>query len=125
MKDLNILIPLPPVTKKNHSQIIRVQGRPMLIPSKQYKTYEKACAEYMPKMEHPLGSEYNVRCIYYMPTHRRVDLTNLLAATMDMLVKHGVLEDDNANIVVSVDGSLVKYDKNNPRTEITITEIPF
>ena len=31
-----------------------------------------------------------------------------------------LLADDNRNIVASVDGSTVLYDKDNPRTEITI-----
>ena len=57
-----------------------------------------------------------------MPTHRRVDQVNLLEATLDILVEYGVLADDNSNIVVSHDGSRVLYDKNNPRTEITITD---
>ena len=58
-----------------------------------------------------------------MPTHRRVDQVNLLEATLDILVEYGVLADDNSNIVVSHDGSRVLYDKNNPRTEITITDV--
>ena len=58
-----------------------------------------------------------------MPTHHRVDQVNLLEATLDILVEYGVLADDNSNIVVSHDGSCVLYDKNNPRTEITITDV--
>jgi hypothetical protein len=38
-------------------------------------------------------------------------------------VKYGVIEDDNSNVVVSVDGSRVLYDKENPRTEVEITEV--
>lgn len=33
-----------------------------------------------------------------------------------------ILADDNRNIVASVDGSVVLYDKENPRTEVTITK---
>lgn len=64
-----------------------------------------------------------LRCIYYMPTRRKVDLCNLLAATCDILVKHGILEDDNSSVIPSHDGSRVEYDKEHPRTEITI--LPF
>lgn len=63
-----------------------------------------------------------VKCIYYRATKHRVDLTNLLAATHDLLVEAGVLADDNCKIVVSVDGSRVMHDKDNPRVEIEITE---
>lgn len=57
-----------------------------------------------------------------MPTKRRVDLCNLEEAISDVLVKYGILADDNRNIVASYDGSMVLYDKENPRTEIEITQ---
>ena len=41
---------------------------------------------------------------------------------LDAIVKCGVLEDDNFDIVVS-DDSKYYLDRNNPRCEITITEI--
>jgi Holliday junction resolvase RusA-like endonuclease len=58
-----------------------------------------------------------------MPTKRRCDVVNMLEATLDILVKYGVLADDNSNIVVSMDGSRVLYDKENSRTEVEITPI--
>lgn len=64
-----------------------------------------------------------MRCLYYMPDHRRVDLTNLLEATDDILVKAGVLDDDRATIVAAHDGSRVLLDRKNPRVEIEITEM--
>ena len=70
----------------------------------------------------PICSPVNVQAVYYRRTHRRVDLTNLESALMDILVKAGVIEDDNCMIVVSTDGSRVQFDKNCPRTEIVITE---
>ena len=54
------------------------------------------------------------------PTKRRVDLTNLLEAIDDVLVKYGVLKDDNSEIITSHDGSRVLYDKDRPRTEVVI-----
>jgi Holliday junction resolvase RusA-like endonuclease len=56
-----------------------------------------------------------------MPTKASSDLCNHLASTCDILVKAGVLADDNSKIVVSHDGSRVLYDKQNPRVEIEIT----
>ena len=49
-------------------------------------------------------------------------MSNLMAATHDILVKYGVLADDNRDIIASVDGSRVHYDKKNPRTEIEIED---
>lgn len=116
-----IVIPVAPVTKKNSSQIITVGGRPRLIPSKKYLAYEKAAKRYLK----PLGIDYpvNVKCTFYMPTRRRVDLTNLLSAIDDVLVTHGVLTDDNRDIVATHNGSMVLYCKEMPRTEIEITKL--
>ena len=122
MESLRIIIPVAPITKKNHQQIIRVKNRPMVIPSKQYKQFEKDCGWYLNNVD-PFLSPCNVKCLYYMPTHRRVDLVNLQEATLDILVRYGILIDDNSTVVVSMDGSRVLYDKENPRTEIIITEV--
>lgn len=122
---MHLTIEVAPVTKKNHQQIVKGKnGRPFVIPSKQYKDYEKACEEFIPLLPFRMfDCPVNVECVYYMPTRRRVDLVNLQEATLDILVKYGVLSDDNSNIVASMDGSRVLYDKENPRTEIEITEL--
>ena len=88
---------------------------------KEYKQYEKDCAAFIDII--PFSTydcPVNVKCVYYMRTKRRVDLVNLEEATLDVLVKYGIILDDNVNIVASMDGSCVKYDKENPRTEIDI-----
>ena len=128
VKKIKITIPLAPITKKNHQQIITKKmpggkSRPMVIPSKQYRAYEKACGEYLEMAN--LGIDYpvNVKAIYYMPTRRRVDLTNLHEALHDILVHYNVLADDNFRIIASTDGSRVMHDKESPRTEIIITAL--
>lgn len=119
---IRITIPLPPVTKKNSQRIVLVRGRPMILPSQKYKDYERdALPVLLPHRKH-ISAPINLRCVYYMPTHRRVDLCNLLEATCDLLVHHGVLADDNCTVVVSHDGSRVLYDKASPRTEVFIEE---
>ena len=117
---MQITISIEPRTKKNSQQIIFVKGRAMIFPSKKYKEYEKACAEYMPRLENPIDYPVNIKCTYYMGTRRKCDLTNLLEATDDILVHYGVLADDNYTIIESHDFSRVFYDKENPRTEIYI-----
>ena len=47
-------------------------------------------------------------------------MTNLLEAIDDVMVKAGLLEDDNYTVIESHDGSRVLYDKYNPRTEVFI-----
>ena len=76
-----------------------------------------------PKPKAPLAGRYRVATVFYMPTRRRVDLTNLMEAAHDTLVAAKILADDNNTIIASVDGSRVMYDKENPRTEIFIEEL--
>ena len=48
---------------------------------------------------------------------------NLEASIHDILVEVGILADDSRDIIATTDGSMVLYDKNNPRVEITITKV--
>ena len=114
-----------PITKKNSQRIVTNARthRPMILPSKRYKDYEAAAAQYIKAPEEPISKPVNVRCLYYMPNNRACDLTNLMEATHDILVKHKVLADDNCKVIYAVDGSRVSYDKLSPRTEVFIEEI--
>lgn len=94
-----------------------------MIPSKQYKQFEIECLkiisnEHKKKINYPI----NIKAIFYTDSRRRVDLTNLLSALDDMLVKAEVIEDDCRDIVASHNGSEVYWDKENPRIEIEITK---
>lgn len=120
---IKIVIPVAPRTKKNSQRIVLVKGRPIIMPSKLYKDYEKECGKHLIKPLSPIDKPVNVKVLYYMPTRRRVDLVNLLEATDDILVHYGILQDDNSSIIVSQDGSRVFYDKENPRCEIFIDKI--
>ena len=119
MGELRFEIPLNPVTKKN-SEVRTKQGG--IIASKAYRHYEKDAVLLIPGWaKKRIGYPVNVQAVYYMNARRRVDLSNLINATDDTLVAAGVLEDDNRDVVAGHDGSRVLYDKQNPRTEITIT----
>ena len=119
---MKFTIPITPVTKKNHGQIIMCHGKPIMLPSKPYQQYEKDCKIFLPHGD-PIEKPINVKATYYMPTRRKIDLINLHSALHDVLVKHKVIVDDNASIIVSTDGSRVEYDKANPRTDVEITEM--
>lgn len=103
--------------------MIMVKGRLLVVPSKQYAAYEKACKPYMPILDNPIDYPINLKCTYYMGTRRKCDLTNLLQATCDILTKYKVLDDDNYTIVASTDGSRVYYDKDYPRAIIEIQKL--
>ena len=120
------LIPGAPVSKKNSQRIVtnRITGKPFIIQSPQYTEYETTASYFLrPKPPNPIDYPVTVRCLYYMPTRRRVDTANLNAAIHDLLVKYRVLADDNRDIIASTDGTRTFYDKDNPRAEIEIT--PF
>ncbi len=124
MKPLVMTLSGQPYTKKNSQRPVMVNGRPIILPSKQFTDYQKRVGPQVRgagrKIDHPV----NVRCLYYMPTRRRCDLVNLLEATCDILVHYGVLADDNCTIVAAHDGSRVYYDKESPRVTILIADMP-
>lgn len=116
------VVELPPVSKKNSQQILinSKTKRPFIAPSQKYRRYEKDAGAFMPKLDKPIDEPVSVKCLFYMPTRRRCDLPNMENAIDDIMVKYGVLADDNFKILVSHDGSRILYDKERPRTEITI-----
>lgn len=119
---LNFTVKLPPISKKNSQRILfnRATGKPFIAPSKQFTDYEEQALWFIPKGK-TIDFPVNVQCLFYMPTKRKCDLTNMLEAIDDIMVKAGLLEDDNYTIIVGHDGSRVLYDKQNPRTEVIIT----
>lgn len=118
---IKIIIPLNPVTKKNSSRIVKRGNGYLLLPSKAYVNYEKACYPYLVQHKYNIKTPINVEAVYYRATKYRVDLCNLHEALCDVLAHYKVIEDDNSNIISTMDGSRVEYDKEFPRTEITIT----
>ncbi len=131
------MIPLNPRTKKNSLQILykkaggkgvykMVNGRfkylgiPFLDQSEIFLQYEQDAGWFLRKPLCPINTPVNVRCLFYRDSERRCDLTNLLEAVDDILIKYKVLADDNFKVIVSHDGSRVFVDRDNPRTEIYI-----
>lgn len=128
---IKFVIPFAPVTKKNSQRIKwryvkdkrtgRPKPAPYIVPSEAFENYEQSALWFVPKGKN-INEPVNVKCLFYMPDRRKVDLTNLLEAIDDIMVKAGLLADDNYTIIESHDGSRVLYDKENPRTEIFITK---
>lgn len=55
---IKITIPIAPVTKKNHGQIVSVGGKPKLIPSKQFRAYQDSVWAFFK----PLGIGLPCKC---------------------------------------------------------------
>lgn len=122
MRQVKLILRGAPVTKKNSQRILRTgSGRPFIQPSAQYKRYEADCLRQIPRpFCQQIDTPVNVQCVFYMPTRRRCDLVNLLESVCDILVRAGVLADDNCRVVAAHDGSCVRLDRENPRVEIDI-----
>ena len=123
-----IVVPLAPRTKKNSQQIRKnnATGQRYVAPSNTFLVYQNQCYPYLyhlrsnaDSLQYPL----NIKCLFYMPTRRRVDLVNLLEAIDDILVHYKLIVDDCAAYIGGHDGSRVLYDKENPRTEIIISPL--
>ncbi len=122
MRPVKLILRGAPATKKNSQRILRTgSGRPFIQPSAQYKRYEADCLRQIPRpFCQQIDAPVNVQCVFYMPTRRRCDLVNLLESVCDILVRAGVLADDNCRVVAAHDGSCVRLDRENPRVEIDI-----
>ena len=122
MRQVKLILRGAPVTKKNSQRILRTgSGRPFIQPSAQYKRYEADCLRQIPRQfRQQIDTPVNVQCVFYMPTRRRCDLVNLLESVCDILVRAGVLADDNCRVVAAHDGSCVRLDRDDPRVEIDI-----
>ena len=122
---IKFTIPLNPVSKKNSNEIVKHGNKRRIIASKTYRNYEKQAVLLIPwEAKQNIDYPVNIKALYFRKTRHRVDKTNLESALMDTLVTAGVLKDDSAlnpERVVTTDGSKVFYDKENPRTEVTIT----
>lgn len=78
-------------------------------------------AQYLtPRPAKPISCEVQLIYRVYTATWHKKDDLNLYEALDDILVKEGILADDNRKIIRSRDGSRVLYDKENPRAEIYI-----
>lgn len=123
---IKFTLPVIPRSKKNSGQIVMRGKYPILLPSKQYQAFEKECLPYLYRVKQEVGVvnyPVNIQCIFYVDARRKVDLSNLLNAIDDAMVKSGLILDDNRDIIAGHDGSRVFHDNVNPRIELEISEI--
>ena len=121
---MKILIPVNPRSKKNSQEIVfnRKTGHRMVIQNKRYTEFEKECKKHMPQLETSIDYPINLKCRFLVADARKRDLANYIEAIQDVLVKYKVIEDDNYNIISSLDGCSMEIDRENPRIEIEITK---
>lgn len=122
-------IKLNPKSKKNNEEIVYkvvvkngVRKKvPCIIQGEKYRQYETQCGWFLTRRPRtPISEPVNIREVFYREDERRCDLSNMIAAIDDILVKYGIIVDDNWKVVRGHDGSTVYVDKKNPRVEIYV-----
>lgn len=115
---------------KNSKRIVRFgkgpTARMAIVASPQSKRYQASASAQLREQWRqvfaapiPLNVPVNARIVAYLPTRRRVDLSNVYQGPEDALQHAGVLYDDWQ--IAGHDGSRRRYDKAAPRVEITLT----
>ena len=101
-------------------------GKKLLLPSKQYADFEKEAVKQLLGLYgniQPIEEAINLKAIFYREANYKSDLVNYMQALQDVLVKAGILKDDNVKVVYSIDGSRVFTDKEQPRIEVEIKRV--
>lgn len=140
--NIKFTLPIKPRTKKNTPMILwrkqpfqikigkvtvaNIPYTPFIAPSAGYSDFENDSLPYFYRVKQEVGVvnyPVNIQCIFYMDARRKVDLSNLLNAVDDAMVKSGLILDDNRDIIAGHDGSRVYHDNINPRIELEIKEL--
>ena len=121
-----------PATKKNSSRIIYAGGRPRVIPSKQYMTYEKSCQPsceeaWKNKGNDPINFGISIRIKVWISRWQIPDHVGILQSLGDILQHWKVISDDkyihwtDLNYETNLpEHWLQGKDAENPRVEIYI-----
>ena len=113
---------------KNNKRIIPLKGqnRPMMIPSKRHEAYAKdtrlVYASHRLAFKNAtegLSDPLRVGFRFVRGSRHKFDYTNALDTVQDLMVKHGWIEDDNADCLIPVIIPY-EYDKERPGVEIVI-----
>lgn len=123
-----ITVPFELYSSKNSKRILfnKATGRSFVAKSKQSEQNEKDLISFLSLMRGQFagminGKEkpYRLHFKIYRQTKRRFDYVNIVQGLLDAMTKSGLIEDDNADILIPV-FEPYEVDKNNPRTLIWI-----
>lgn len=120
-----------PVVKKNNQKVSVYNKRPVKYNTPAYMHWENFAysqlADVVKAYERMTGLKWktidftvNMRARFFVPTFGVVDLSALYEGIQDCMKKAGIIEDDNAWLIISHDGSGVSKDADNPRMEISL-----
>ncbi len=107
-------------SKKNSRLLFWRNGRQYNIPSPAYTKWENTAVFYIRHIK-PVDKVNSVTLTFYAESKRRKDLTNCAEGVMDLLVKAGILQDDNWFVVPKIVLVFGGVDRQEPKVEIQIT----
>lgn len=125
---ITITVPFELYSSKNSKRILfnKATGRSFVAKSKQSEQNEKDLISFLSLMRGQFsgmikGKEkpYRLHFKIYRQTKRRFDYVNIIQGLLDAMTKSGLIEDDNADILIPV-FEPYEVDKNNPRTILWI-----
>lgn len=115
-----------PVSWKNSSRLVVVNGRRIPIKGKAQAKWAKSALEQLKEQwgdraPIPKSIDLNARIVSYLGNRRSIDASNLYQGPEDMLQKAKIIEDDCC--IRTHNRSDRRYDPENPRVEIELTEV--
>lgn len=116
---LNLAITGRIPSKKNSKRWIQRGSKRFLAPSAEHEAWEQEQLLNLRNVQ-PVQPPYSIQIIIYAPDRRTADLTNKAESLMDVLVKAGVLTDDNWFVLSNIHLKFGGVDRINPRAEICI-----
>lgn len=114
------------VPSKKNSRILVCRGKfPISIPSKNYSAWHEEQMWFLKKFKPKKPIEKcHIEITLYPESARKQDLTNKAESIMDLLVDSEIILDDNIFICGDLHLFFGQVDKNNPRADILISELP-
>lgn len=112
--------------QKNSKQIFynKATGKPFITSNDTVKSWQKTAALQLNSMyqRDTITSRVKVDYYFYVKDNRKRDIDNMVASINDALQAGGILEGDNWQLL-EIGSAKAEIDKENPRAEITITEL--
>lgn len=99
-------------------------GRMMILPSKAYKIWEEdALWQVKAQRVSPVIGPVKLKMGIWAKNLRSSDLENKVSSIQDMLVKAGILPDDDWKSVPKIEAEYLGVDRQMPRCEVELIEL--
>lgn len=112
------------VSKKNSKRAFMRNGRQFVLPSLAYADWEKdALRQLTIQKVRPVQSPVSLKMNLWARDNRTSDLENKVSSIQDLLVKAGIIPDDDWKTLPEVSAIYMGLDKKNPRAEVELISL--